>query len=598
MDEPSATRGSPHRVAGTTAGPERFLYTYRSTNCCETARQDLDRMPTGPKPIIGLVSLLLPLLAVWANGRMQDEPAPNDYDREVHRLPGVGEYGQPSMADPDDSGLLKLTIVDAQTRQPVFCRVNVVGSDGNFYEPTENDLSPWSLQRLGNRREKGPFRYYGWFFYCDGRVSVRVPPGKARIEVWKGFEYGPRTVETAIAAGETSELAVTIHRSTDMAARGWYSGDTHIHLDRQNEIDDQRALDLAAAEDIRFAHILCMNDPRTYQPSMDQQIWPQRHGLGRQSERLRGIYAISSGQEYRCGTFGHICLVGHRRLVDADGLRTDPNNWPVFGVVSDETRSLGGRSIHAHGGYEKEIYADFAQQATDAVELLQFAVYRGIGLEGWYHILNAGFRFPALGASDYPYCRALGDCRTYVYLGDEQPTFENWDRAAIEGCSFFTTGPLVELTVNDARPSATLDLPAGSHLLDVKLQVTSLLAAIDEVQFIAAGQVVARLEPKQPASPDTLTWEVTLPVQDSTWIAARAFARSPSGREDVEAHTNPVFVTVDGRRVLDQDSVEWLLAKLQQQIDYHAGRSFKEEDKVLAYFEKSRQALRKLAEKE
>ena len=60
------------------------------------------------------------------------------------------------------------------------------------------------------------------------------------------------------------------------------------------------------------------------------------------------------------------------------------------------------------------IYADFVQKNVDAVELLQFGVYRGIELADWYHILNIGYRFPCVGASDYPACRKLGDCQTYV----------------------------------------------------------------------------------------------------------------------------------------------------------------------------------------
>ena len=551
-------------------------------------------MQPSRRTAIGIASLLLPVLAVWANGRLMDGPAPEDFDPGVHRRPGAQEFGKPAVADAAKSARLKLTVLDGATSQPVFCRVNVIGSDGDFYEPTENELAPWSLQRLGNRREKGPFRYYGWFFYCDGEIEVAVPPGTARVEVWKGFEYRPETAKVDVATGDSAELTITINRAVDMASRGWYSGDTHIHLDRRDGTDNQRALDLAAAEDIRFAHILCMNDPRTYQPTMDRQIWPQLEGLGKESERFRGIYGISSGQEYRCNTFGHICLVGHRRLVDADGLKTNPNNWPVFGLVSDETRAVGGRSIHAHGGYEKEIYADFAQQATDAVELLQFAVYRGIRLEGWYHILNTGFRFPALGASDYPYCRALGDCRTYAFLGDSQPTFEAWNKAAIAGRSFFTTGPLLELTVNDRRPGDTVELPAGHHELRVKLQVASLVDGVDEIELIEGGRVVAQLQPDLKAGAAPLTWEVTLPLPESSWIAARAFSKSPRSRENVEAHTNPVYVILNGAPVMRAESVTWLLAKLQQRIDFHAERSFAEREKVLSYFHRSRDLLRGL----
>ena len=98
------------------------------------------------------------------------------------------------------------------------------------------------------------------------------------------------------------------------------------------------------------------------------------------------------------------------------GQKVDANNWPLYGLLGRETRRLGGFAIYAHGGYAQAIYADFVQKNVDAVELLQFGVYRGIELADWYHILNIGYRFPCVGASDYPACRKLGDCQTYVHL--------------------------------------------------------------------------------------------------------------------------------------------------------------------------------------
>lgn len=538
----------------------------------------------------------LSLLIFWGAARLSGtaealQPA-GDIEAEIHALPGTNTAGKPPTGvDLTKSGRLKLKVIDAATGEPAFCRVNVIGSDGNYYEPETNALKEWSLHRLGNRKDKGPVRYYGWFFYSDGRCEVEVPPGKTRVEVWKGFEYAPVVADIDVPLNGTAQQTVKLHRTADMAAQGWYSGDTHIHLNRRGKPDDERAIDLAACEDIRFAHILCMNDPRFYKPTMDQQIWFQNSGLGRKSERFRGIYGIASGQEYRCGTFGHICLVGGSRLVDADGLQTDPNNWPVFGMVGDETRSIGGYSFHAHGGYEKEIYADFVQEATNGVELLQFAVYRGIALEGWYHILNAGFRFPAVGASDYPYCRALGDCRTYVYLGNQPATFDNWNKAASEGRSFFTTGPLLEVAVNEKRPGETLTLENTGKNVSVRVQLTSPVAEVDEIHLIEAGQIRVRkkLSGKERTGP--MTWNMELPIKQSTWIAVRAFSKSKNGREDVEAHTNPVYISIDGGKPFHRNSVAWLLKKLDERIAYHTGRKFAEKQKVLAYFQKSRRRL-------
>lgn len=513
----------------------------------------------------------------------------------IHRAPGVEQPGAPKVADENGSGRLQITVVDAVSKEPTFCRINVVGPDGNYYEPHDNPLAPWSLSRLGNRVSKGPFRYFGWFFYSSGRSEVRVPPGKVRVEVWKGIEYRPEIATAECVAGKTAELQIRLERKADMASHGWYSGDTHIHLDRKNDTDDARALDLAAAEDIRFAHILCMNDPKTYQPLMEQQIWHQLQGMGRSSERKRSTYQIASGQEYRCNTYGHICLLGGSRLVEADGLKTNPNDWPPFGVVAEELHGVGGFAFHAHGGYGKEIYADLAQRATDGVELLQFAEYRDFGLEGWYHVLNAGFRFPAVGGSDYPYCRVLGDCRTYVQLTGTAD-FDAWNRGAAAGRSFFTTGPLVELSVDGKLPGDMLARPKGTHRLRVQVRVQSPACNLAELQLIEAGQIRQTEIVTQVPIDDPLIWVTELEVDSSTWIAVRAFAKSANGREDAEAHTNPVYVNVNGAPVRRRDSVEWLLKKLDERTAVHAARQFEQRPRLMEYFAASRKALQRLLE--
>ncbi len=544
--------------------------------------------------LIAVCCLVLVMLAAWW-GRTpvaDAQPQPSLED-EIHRVPGRKTVGQPATKPPVPGQKLQIKVVDA-AGQPTFCRVNVIGSDGQFYEPAEHLLAPWSLSRLGNRLGKGPFRYYGWFFYSNGQCEVVVPPGETRIEVWKGFEYRPTSTVVNASADAAATATLMLEQIADMATRGWYSGDTHIHLDRRVSQDDERSLDLTSAEDIRFGHILCMNDPRTYQPLMDQQIWHQLQGMGQKSVRQRGLHAIASGQEYRCGTYGHICLIGGSRLVDADGLKTDPNQWPLFGMVADELHGIGGFAFHAHGGYEQEIYADFAQRATDGVELLQFAEYRGIGLAGWYHILNAGYRFPAVGASDYPYCRALGDCRTYVHISG-QPTFEAWNQGAAAGHSFFTTGPLVELTVNNRYPGEAIDLDAASDVR-VHLRIQSLVSPISDLQLIVGGEIRERRNLSSTSQGAPLELDLIVPATKSTWIAARVLATGAGGREDSEAHSNPVYVMVGKQPILNRASVEWLVRKLDQQIETQAARKFERREQVLAYYRKSRDVLMNLIE--
>jgi hypothetical protein len=522
-------------------------------------------------------------------------PNPEDAAAEaiIHTLPGAARAGEPTVATGPDTTLLSLTVLDAATGEPTPCRVNVIGADGNYYEPEHDRLTPWSLHRLGNRTGKGPFRYYGWFFYSQGTSEVRVPRGAVRVEVWKGFEYRPVTLEL-MAEDDRLSAEARLERVVDMAARGWYSGDPHLHLDRTDKEQEARILDLQSAEDVRFGYILAMNDPRTYTGAMHAQIWPQAYGLGRGSTVTRGAYTLSSGQEYRNNTFGHILLLMGDDLVYA-GQSLDPNRWPPFIDVARETHRLKGYAIHAHGGYEKEIYADYINGDTDGVELLQFAVYRGIGLEGWYHILNAGYRFPAVGASDYPYCRAFGDCRTYARI-DGDPTPASWAQAVVDGKSFVTTGPLPTLTVDGKEPGDTVQVDADTKTVSVALQLASEVAVVNTVEILVNGAVA--FSRTVPAEGPVTRIEIAknLPLTGSAWIAARAYHQREDGLPDVEAHTNPVYVIQDDQPVRRAESARWLLAKLDERIGLIEAMDFAEKGDVLALFRASRAKLAARAE--
>lgn len=538
--------------------------------------------------------VLVPFLAAAALSQTQPPPADTAEERFLHTPPAAAGPGKPAVAEGPETGTLHVVVEEAEEGLPTGCRVNVVGADGNFYEPANNPLAPWSLHRTGNRLGKGPFRYYGWFFYTNGTFTVRVPAGRVRIQVARGYEYRPVTVETRVAAGETRGFKVLLRRTAPMSVHGYLSGDTHIHLARTTEAEDERALDLIAAEDLLHGFILCMNDPRGYTGTMSRQIWPQTHGFGPSSICRRGAYTLVSGQEYRCNTYGHICLLGHRRLVQ-ENATVDPNNWPVFGDVAQETRALGGYSFHAHGGYAREIYADAVQRLTDGVELLQFAEYRGIELQGWYRLLNVGYRFPAVGASDFPYCRALGDCRTYV-RPTGPATAQEWVRAAAAGRSFMTTGPLLLFEVAGQPPGEVLHRSGpGPHRVAVRLRLRCEVAPVQQAELIVNGRTARRWTiPAEEQQGKWVELREEVEITEPSWLAARAYSTSVGGKPDAEAHTNPVHIYLNGKTPYQERDAAWLVERLDELIATQERRSFAEKEKVVAFYRRARDELLKL----
>ncbi len=521
----------------------------------------------------------------------------------IFTAPGFGHVGEPRVASKNKAGVLNIVVRNRDTQQPTPCRINVVGTDGHYYEPTNDMLKPFSLtgewpkSGWGNRQTKAPIRYFGRFFYSTGESQVEVPAGTTRIEVWKGFEYRPVTYTVDVRTGGEQTVNLELDHTIPIQNHGYYSGDPHIHIQRRDKTDEARILDLMQAEDIQFATILAYNEPAgPYSGFMNRMESPQYQGIGRSSIVSREGYSILSGEEYRSRYYGHINFFLIDQLV-FEGSDHNANDWPPFGLAARRVKDEGGIAFYAHGGYAQEIYADVVQGNIDGVELLQFGVYRGIGLNDWYHMLNAGFRVPANGACDYPACRKLGDCKTYVAT-DGKPTMESWLRGMTAGRSFITSGPMLLLDVDGERPGGQITKSGEApHRVTAKVRVRSDVAPVTHVQLIANGRIVREIQlPRSAGQGNWIELEQTIELDESAWIAARAYSYSPTGTPDAESHTNPVYVVVNGKAPYNQNSLDVLVKAIDGQIQIHKKREFEERAQVVAYFEKSRDILMKIRE--
>jgi len=519
--------------------------------------------------------------------------------------PGFTQAGKPVETTDPDAPRLKIRVKNRVTGEPTFCRINVVGPTGQFHQPPRNYLSEYALTgdwpapgAWGNRKDKAPFRYLGRFFYAWGETTVAVPPGPVRVEVQKGFEYRPQVRELVVQAGSTPVVEFELEPLASVADRGWYSGDPHLHLPRNTARDDEVILDLLEAEDLRFGSILGYNEPAgPYSGFMEKLAAPQQRGMGAKSIRSRADYHLMSGQEYRNTTYGHILLFGREGLL-FPGRDFNADNWPVYGLVARDTIDRGGYAAYAHGGYRQEVYADVALGCLSGIELLQFGIYREIGLEDWYHMLNSGYRIPALGASDWPACRFLADCRTYVQIPEASADFPGWLKGMAAGRSFVTTGPLLLAKVADSSPGDILRRPAGPHTLPVQVELASEVAPVSQIDVIVNGQVVHSWPvPPQPANAGAFqSFQTEIEVQQSAWVAVRAWSRTPGGQPNAEAHTNPVYIDLDGRRTYSQNSLDQWILRIDGQIERHTKRDFADKTRVLDYFNLARQALLRIRE--
>src|SRR4029077_4188251 len=70
---------------------------------------------------------------------------------------------------------------------------------------------------------------YG-YFHTAGTAELTVPTGALRVEAWHGPEYRVARAVVTIRAGRTVTQRLVLERLANLPARGWWSGDLHVHM--------------------------------------------------------------------------------------------------------------------------------------------------------------------------------------------------------------------------------------------------------------------------------------------------------------------------------------------------------------------------------
>jgi hypothetical protein len=305
-----------------------------------------------------------------------------------------------------------------------------------------------------------------------------------------------------------------------------------------------------AAEDIHVGNLLQMGDFFT---SYFTQYAFGPAGRYQQHGRL-----LSSGQEDpRTPEIGHTISLGA-----SDVVRVRPvDAYYGYDRTFDRVRALGGVTGYAHQamtfhGY-RGMTLDVLQGKLDFLELMQFCAPGGpLITTHYYHFLDLGFPLTALAGSDFPWCGRnkafgaaedegprIGDARFYTHV-DGPLSFDAWIGGVKAGRTFVTTGPMLDLRVDDARPGATLDRRDGDtlrivaeargHASDVPLRDLELVVHGQVVKTASAGQTGQSAERLQ------LSHDLRVGAH-GVWVAARA-----RGGPTQAAHTTPVYVRANG----------------------------------------------------
>ncbi|MDH5345473.1 MAG: CehA/McbA family metallohydrolase, partial [Gammaproteobacteria bacterium] len=383
-----------------------------------------------------------------------------------------------------------------------------------FLRRTHGTVPPWPHE---NR----------WFFYIDGQYETRLPAGRYTLVISKGPEYRVALTTIDVGADETSDVAIPLSRWTDMPARGWYSGDDHVHMSRTPN-DNATIGAIMAAEDVHVTNLLQMGNP--YDTHFGQ------YAFGPDGRYVDGRRALVPGVEDP-----RTAVRGHTISLNIGEVYRPAERYLRYDEIFAEYRRQGGMSGFAHVAgrlfnVERGLAIEVPLGSVDFVEVLQDGV---LETELWYDFLNLGLRLIPTAGSDFPYLSAPGGERNYVYTGDDF-TVDAWYAALRAQETFVTNGPMLTLSVNGHGMGETLQVGPGVEIsVEASAALNPDIEALARLELIVQGDVVAVAE--DVAGDNTLSLSWSAPVNAGTWIAVRA-----RGAAQTVAHSAPVYITTGG----------------------------------------------------
>ncbi|MGD9722619.1 MAG: CehA/McbA family metallohydrolase [Pirellulales bacterium] len=457
-------------------------------------------------------------------------------------------------------------------------------------------------------RRLAPDFFFHEQIYRHSGESVMLPPGKYQVSYGRGPEYHVRSREISVPDSVSHKESFQLERWIKMADFGWVSGDHHIHAagcaHYESPTEGVQPVDMMRhilGEDLNVGCVLSWGPCWYFQKQFFE---GKVHKLSQPNYLMRYDVEVSG---FPSSHAGHLCLL---RLTEDDYPGTTQiEEWPSWDLpVLQWGKSQGGVVGFSHSGwglqvkgktlptYEmpkfdgigaNEYIVDVVHGACDFISAVDTPSIWELNI--WYHTLNCGYTCRISGETDFPciYGDKVGLGRAYVKLDEGPPLdYDKWVAHLRDGRSYCTDGlgHLFDFTVGglgvgetgaDKRPS-TLAAQKGKPL-EMRVRAAALLAdqprddirkkSWDEkpywhierarigdsnkvpVELIVNGQAVEKQEIAADGQVHDLVFQYT--PQQSSWVALRIL---PS------AHTNPVFVEVDGKPIrASRKSAQWCL---------------------------------------
>lgn len=474
-------------------------------------------------------------------------------------------------------GILRGTIIDSATGQPISAKVHVLSARGSFCKPAD------ALLKRGPGTE---------FFFCEGEFEVYAQRGRTDVLVERGTEYEPQRVVVDVPAQGAKDVEIQLKRWYHPQEANWYPGNTHIHYD-EKEIrpDDRLAID-SSVEGYNVTVVSVLDRRQLPYAS-------NKYPIGVMNEFTTAHHVLDIGEENRhygehspwgMG-YGHVMFLKLRNLVQPVSrghiltAQFDPD-YPPLCFCCDEAREQGGIVIWCHNGKGLEAPIAAVLGKLDAFNLFD-PFWADPEYDIWYKLLNCGIPLPASTGTDWFVC---SNNRVYVNTKAEF-SYESWIDGMKAGNTFITNGPALDLRVNDHEMGQTVDL-GGAGDLDIEGTFTSFYP-IHRMEVIHNGHLVhAETWPEGKREGNI---RHTLNVERDGWIAVRAWGdHRDSFDQSIYAHSSPVYINCGVVPAEREESVQHFLSGIEESLnwidDYGRYSNDQQREDVKELFRKGKEA--------
>lgn len=496
---------------------------------------------------------------------------------------------------------LRGRVIDADTEQPLPARIYLQSESGEwlFVESAvpEGSALPYKEQwvpqpdsvELHTTVSAHPFK-------------IDLPAGNYSLTIERGKEYTPLHAELTIG-DKPVEQTYRLNRWIDLAARGWYSGETHVHRRIVELPNVMQAEDLNVAFPVTFWTVsgakapdrkpspLRRQGPSPFGPREDRGTEPiyfdashvivprnteyEIFSLGEDRHVLGAIFLLNHQSKFTA-TAPPIASIAKQAHEEGALLDLDKHSWPwsmmLVPVAKVDLFELSNNSVwRTNFGFKRSQVPPAAWMEIEYESPGVFTEWGWLnfGWEVYYALLNCGFDLaPTAGTASGVHPVPLGYSRVYVQTG-KQFNLSDWLSGLREGRSFVTTGPMLFATVNGKHPGERFTSENQAEQ-DFQLQIEALgEKPISSVEILVNGQVVESIVPK----PDRTTagaWRASfsskVSLGDSGWIAVRSVEQQPDGRKRF-AHTAPWYVSMANRpRTPRRQQIDYFIRLMHAEI--------------------------------